>query len=201
MKPTPIIKNENGSVLIIALIMLVLLTLLGIAATSTSNVELQISGNERNFKRAFFAANSGIEHVKSDLNDDLVNFNQNNITMGNTLEWDFVLAGAKDITYSGGVFRLSNISFNPLNSYAYSVKIWNNDNDPSGSPTDDQDGIIFAQSEATGPNNTTVKVRVQLRATVNGEAINSYTAQQGGESGKGYSSQDLNAPSVFTQQI
>lgn len=196
------IRNEEGSVLVIALVMLVLLTILGITATSTSNVELQIAGNERNFKRTFFTANAGIEHAKSYLNDDLVSSNEIKIANGDQLTWDFALEDALGNDYDNGVVLLSDEAFAPINGYTYSVRIWDNADDESpNNPTVDSDGRIYAQSEALGPNNTVVKVRVQLYATVNGEAINSYTAQQGGESSKGYSSQDLNPIDDFQYQM
>jgi len=202
MKKIQMIKNEDGSVLVIALVMLALLTILGITATSTSNVELQIAGNERNFKRTFFAANAGIEHAKSFLNDDLVSSNEQNITNSNQLSWDFAIEEAVGNDYDNGVILLSDEPFAPLNGYTYSVRIWDNADDESpNDPTIDSDGRIYAQSEALGPNNTVVKLRVQLRATVDGEAINSYTAQQGGESSKGYSSQDLNPIDDFKYQM
>ena len=39
--------NEKGSILLVALIMLALLSLIGIAATRTTSIELQIAGNEK----------------------------------------------------------------------------------------------------------------------------------------------------------
>lgn len=51
--------NEEGSILIIALIMLVLLTLVGISATTTTTIELRITGNERTFLQDFYVADSG----------------------------------------------------------------------------------------------------------------------------------------------
>lgn len=56
MKDIPKVKNEEGSVLIVALIVLVLLTLLGIFATRTSEVELQIAGNDLRYKRNIYSA-------------------------------------------------------------------------------------------------------------------------------------------------
>ncbi len=38
--------NEEGSILIVALVLLVLLTLMGISATTLTDIELQIAGNE-----------------------------------------------------------------------------------------------------------------------------------------------------------
>ncbi len=54
------LNNEEGSVLILALIMLVLLTLLGISATTTSMIETRIAGNERVYKRNFYAAEAAV---------------------------------------------------------------------------------------------------------------------------------------------
>lgn len=59
MNAFSIIRNNQGSALVVALLMLVVLTLLGIAATSTSTVELQISGNDKLYKRSFFSADGG----------------------------------------------------------------------------------------------------------------------------------------------
>ena len=53
-------KNEDGSVLVIALLILVFLTIIGISATTTTNIELQIAGNEKFHKIAFYHADSGV---------------------------------------------------------------------------------------------------------------------------------------------
>lgn len=53
------IKNERGSVIVIAMIVLVLLTIIGISATNTSTTELQIATNEQLYKIAFYAADGG----------------------------------------------------------------------------------------------------------------------------------------------
>lgn len=60
MKTDPL-KNEKGVALVIALIMLVILTLIGIASISSSIFEAKISGNERWGSAAFYAASAGIE--------------------------------------------------------------------------------------------------------------------------------------------
>ena len=39
------LNNENGSVIIVAILLLVLLTLIGIAGTNTSTTEIQIATN------------------------------------------------------------------------------------------------------------------------------------------------------------
>jgi len=48
------INSESGFALITALLILAVLTLIGIAATTTSTTELQISGNERQYLDTFY---------------------------------------------------------------------------------------------------------------------------------------------------
>jgi Tfp pilus assembly protein PilX len=48
-------RNENGIVLVLCLITLVVLTLIGISTTATSRLEVEISGNDKTAKEAFYA--------------------------------------------------------------------------------------------------------------------------------------------------
>ena len=50
------IKNENGSVIILAMIFLVLLTIIGMSAVDTSTIEVQISGNDVRYKTNLYRA-------------------------------------------------------------------------------------------------------------------------------------------------
>ena len=50
------IKNESGSVIILAMIFLVLLTIIGLSAISTSTIEVQIAGNEVRYKKNLYRA-------------------------------------------------------------------------------------------------------------------------------------------------
>ena len=56
MKEKCLPENKKGSASVIALILLALLTLLGIAVTTTSSIEVQIAGNELRQKLAFYSA-------------------------------------------------------------------------------------------------------------------------------------------------
>ena len=49
-------RNEEGVVLVLCLITLVLLTLIGVSVTTTSQLEAEISGNDKTYKEAFYAA-------------------------------------------------------------------------------------------------------------------------------------------------
>lgn len=198
--------SEEGSVLIIALIMLVMLTLLGISATTTSNIEVQIADNERNYQRAFYVADAGIEHARSMLTSKLVDRNAANLATGSPLEWDFALDGSEGIgaatgtNYASGAKFLKNVSFSPLNDYKYTVTVWNNSDDVGGD-TNDTDSLIMIQSDASGPNNVQVSIRVSMVGTATGEAITGYSAQAGAGAGKNYSSDDLHAIDFSTATV
>jgi hypothetical protein len=58
MKQESRLRNEDGAVLVVALMMLVLLTILGISVSSTSEVELQIAGNEMRYKENLYKADA-----------------------------------------------------------------------------------------------------------------------------------------------
>jgi Tfp pilus assembly protein PilX len=53
-------RGNEGSVTVIALLILVVLTILGVAATITSRTEVQIAGNDRFRIIAFENADSGV---------------------------------------------------------------------------------------------------------------------------------------------
>lgn len=57
------INNEDGIALITALMLLVLLTLLGMSATTTSVLEIQIAGNDRDYKKNLYMAESAAVHA------------------------------------------------------------------------------------------------------------------------------------------
>jgi len=54
------LRDEEGSILVIGLVMLAFLTILGIAATRTSQIEIQVAGNDEYHKIAFYSSDSGI---------------------------------------------------------------------------------------------------------------------------------------------
>jgi hypothetical protein len=78
MKEKCLLENEKGSVTVLAVVLLMLLTLLGIAATTTSSIEVQIAGNELRHKLAFYSAEAAKGWVI--LNPDL--YGSLNITPG-----------------------------------------------------------------------------------------------------------------------
>ena len=51
--------NEEGFVLVGALLILMLLMIIGISATTNTSLELQIAGNDRTHKETFYQADGG----------------------------------------------------------------------------------------------------------------------------------------------
>jgi hypothetical protein len=64
-----VIKNEAGTVMVVALLILVVLTAIGITALTTSSVDTKITGNEKFHKIAFYAAEGARTFVE--VNTDL----------------------------------------------------------------------------------------------------------------------------------
>jgi hypothetical protein len=62
-KSNSILKDQSGAALVIALVMMIVLTLIGLASVFTSNFEMRLSGNKRGSTNAFYAADSGIQVV------------------------------------------------------------------------------------------------------------------------------------------
>jgi len=65
------IKNEEGFVLIVSLLMLLVLMIIGIAATNMTTIDLQISGNDKASKQTFYQAEAGTQ-VGSELVEDAI---------------------------------------------------------------------------------------------------------------------------------
>ncbi len=65
MEERKILRNEEGSVLVLGMLMLVLLSVLGISATTTSMIETQIAANERIYQETYYVADAGWKDAAS----------------------------------------------------------------------------------------------------------------------------------------
>jgi hypothetical protein len=184
---TSILRSERGSVIIAAILVLALVTIIGLAATNTSNTEMQISGNSLLYERVFYTAETGIEHVKEGLKTTLRTPQTLALIATNgRANWTFALAGATDTTYSGGVKWIEN---QELDGFLYTITIWDND-DGDGLPDEDDDGIINVRSDAVGPRNARCSIETMLDANATSHSLTGYNAQEGAGSGKTYVSED-----------
>ncbi len=68
MKDNTRIRNEDGSVIVLSMVLLVLLTMLGISATRTSTIEVQIASNEIHAVQNLYHAEAG-EHFALETSD------------------------------------------------------------------------------------------------------------------------------------
>ena len=62
-KSNLILRNESGVALVVALLMIVILSLIGLASSSTSTFEIKLSGNKRGATDAFYTAEAGAQSV------------------------------------------------------------------------------------------------------------------------------------------
>ena len=210
------VRNEEGSVLVVAIMILVLLTIIGISTSTTSEIDLQIAGNEKLYKNVLYTADAGIEHVRAMLNARLMldPANAALIAQGQPPLWNFALDGSQagiaaatdgvvdgneEGDFEGGAVWINNAS---LGKFNYTVTVWNNADGAGGDDFDtDTDSIIWARSEATGPGGANVTIDVSLLAEAQGTAYTGYTAQAGAGAGKSFSSDDLNAITDFSTQL
>ena len=64
MKTKDRLMEQKGIALVVALIMLLVLTFVGLAAVSFTSYEARIAGNERVYNNAFYAGDGGIENFR-----------------------------------------------------------------------------------------------------------------------------------------
>ena len=208
MKKKRIPKNEKGTVLVIAMFVLVLLTLMGKSISTLATRELKISGNERVEKRNFFAAEAGLGHIRAMLQSEFTQRSQAMVASGRIPDWDFALNGTVEGIQSAIAAECEGrtvwIQDQALGDGAkrpcrYTVVVWNNPEDPGG-VMDDTDQLLYIQSSATGPGGTHSSVAILLQGQASGEAITGYFAQAGSGGGWCQSSRDIRPVSDFTIQ-
>lgn len=84
------LQSQQGAALVIAIMILLILTVLGIYAVTTATLETKIAGNERVLKDAFYAADGGIDYGRSVIslvltNQSLLGTSPHNAANGTTL--------------------------------------------------------------------------------------------------------------------
>ena len=204
------IDNEEGMVLVVALVILALMTIIGLAATNTSTLETMISGVEKQNQLNFNTAEAGIQHAKALLQSRFLEGNRVNMATGNEPDWNFALNGSDQgtastfqegetggETYTDGALWVANQAVTPTVSFR--VYAWNNKD--AGTETVDTDGLIWVRSDAltrnadgtVDPTQPLSSIEVLLAGALAGEAITDYAAQEGGGAGKNYSALDSQA--------
>jgi hypothetical protein len=212
---TDIFGNEQGMVLIVALVMLSLMTIIGVAATNTASTETMIAGVEKRNTRTFYSAEAGVEYAMALLESRFLAGNRAKMATNNLPDWDFALApdsaaGVAASSYAGEGYpdssgRTYTAGAPWLNDYAIDsastvkVHVWNNQD--GGSAVNDLDGRVWVRSDATGRDGSRSSVMVLMAGTMSSSTVSDYAAQEGGGSGKNYSSTDKNAITDFSKQL
>ena len=123
------VENDKGSVTVLAVVLLMLLTLLGMTALSTSSIETQIAGNEMRSKRAFYAAESATAYVawKPDL------YGPDNITPGDPHYFPNSTTGAAYVQYTSLLEGTFNVDAAGTQSFDGQVTYASSSSPPRGS--------------------------------------------------------------------
>ena len=190
-------KNENGYIIIAALLILALLTIISVSAINMSMTESKIATNELLYEKAFYAAEAGLQQVTEDLRSRYLAGNSAILATSGDPNWNFALVGVQD-PYGDGIGDFAG-SIDVLNSQLgnvnIQVRIWNNND--GGAYDNDTDGLIYARSVAEGPRGAICRVEMLLDGAMSDEAISGYSAQAGAGPGKNFVSSDADAMTNF----
>jgi Tfp pilus assembly protein PilX len=143
MKEKTVLHNEDGSVLVIALVMLALLVVIGISATTTSNIESLVTRNVEDYTVALYLAEAAAMEAVQSLDDVTPNPRANPpswlnptvdaVTDANIVDPDYWAGGAPFppdpggignstlLAGSHGVVRGSSLDMGKSNVYGYTA--------------------------------------------------------------------------------
>jgi Tfp pilus assembly protein PilX len=79
-KSNLILRNESGVALVVALLMIVILSLIGLASSSTSTFEIKLSGNKRGVTDAFYTSDAGAQSVMANVGNFNISSGYVNVT-------------------------------------------------------------------------------------------------------------------------
>jgi type IV pilus assembly protein PilX len=209
------IHGDQGSALIVTIMVLALLSIVAFSSVRSSTTEVQIAGNELQHQKYFYTAEAGIDHAVKLLEEHFRAANATAVRLGAKANWNFAFSGndQKQNTSDDAVDR----DGDDLGSYAeagvwidnalidgisYRITLWNNDDSASGGTfNDDRDGLVWIRSDATGPKGGGASIQMLLQGESDGQVFSDYTAQAGAGAGKTYTGNDLNPIVDFSRQL
>jgi type IV pilus assembly protein PilX len=196
------IRSEQGSALVITMLLLVVLTIIGVAATHTSYIEILTASASKRRQAAFYAAEAGMEHAVKLLYRRFAEAN----SVAPNADWDFMLDGSQDKPGGGGKLAAATewrptggvpyLVGEPLpgNEYTYDVLLYNNV-DGGIDATDDVDGVIVIRSIGRGvsANGGYAALEKALSCTAAEMIEEEKKGQEGAGTGKNYNTNDADA--------
>lgn len=144
MKEKEMLKNEDGSAIVISLVVLVMITMLGIWLSNTATIEVQIAANEKEQKLVFYAADAGIEAGRAALSE---------LKKDDKGNWDKLLQGLELVGHTGintldGVIEEGSGNDRNVGPATFTLVVRDN-NDLDGNDLVDTDNIIILTSTGT----------------------------------------------------
>ena len=95
-----IITDEKGSIILAAMVILIVLTLIGMAATRTSTIEIDIAANDKFHKQALFESDSGVSWAIATLKQGDENENIGHVFSGPAEDGPFEITSRGPILFN-----------------------------------------------------------------------------------------------------
>ena len=156
-------SNEEGFALITALMIMLLLTILGIAANRNTVTELQIAGNDRLHKQTFYDADGGTEYGAEVLEQNIACLEFASSGVGSTASGNDVILDGNIAVY-GGPSTGNPAGRDSLQLWQNGMGYWNSyddDNDtttPFSYPSDISRDMWYPPNYALGDPHTNITV-------------------------------------------
>jgi Tfp pilus assembly protein PilX len=142
MKKQFLLCRDQGSVLIVALVILALFTLLSISTTATTNMEVRITGNENVQKENLYAAEAAAMRCAQDMQDSDLRATSlpylNGISSATHTQSDIISLNSETLTQlpattafacvSRGIASDSSLDMTKIRTHEYLVYGWCNRN-------------------------------------------------------------------------
>ena len=150
--------DQRGSIVILALVLLVMVTLVGTSATTTSTIEIQIAGNERTYKQNFYQAEATAMRAMTQLEAlAAATLRTNN---GGTIKTDSFLHDAANPT---NFQTLSNWQqLGSAENYYLQCNLGTTDMDMTA-PTHVYSFAVYGQAQGPGGNRSIIQVGYKRR--------------------------------------
>jgi hypothetical protein len=146
--------NEDGAILIVALLLIAILSLIGISAGKNVVTDTAIAANHLASVQSFFAAEAGTERAKNEcaqryLTGGWSNFNQ--ILLGSDgtagTSDDGILTFGGNVTFHGGT---------------YAARVVNDNGDVGGSSSDTNNAVTIISTGTFGGATTTLRTTIKM---------------------------------------
>ena len=157
--------NEEGFVLVSALLIMLVLTIIGIAANRNTSTELLIAGNDRTHKQTFYEADGGTEFAAEVLEQNIACIDFNDSAPGTTS----VLTPGLGPLGSAVLDKSIAVSGNSLQLWQNGMGTWNGAGNPY--PADNARDMWFPPEYKAGEPHTNITVEGTSELNTGGSII------------------------------